>query len=198
MTNKQVLVSWMVCGFLLLAACAPEAPAPEPTQAGIEGDLTTPEPTEESIPPFILVTRESEVIPDSGLPVPGRGTLVASETQDPFADVPFDRIYVTRYGGGDNIPAVELEIFADGRYVRDGVSGLLMPEQVEGLNDLINEINFYGIQGTMLGPSAEDIAYRYSVTVDKGAMTRTINSQDQFMPQEYIVFLAQLLEIGFR
>lgn len=180
----------LLAGLLIMAACAPEEASP--TAALPEATL---EPT---APIGVVVTRApvDEAGGDFALPEAGVGTLVASETEDPNAGLIFDRVRLTRSGGPRSEEGVVLEIFQNGSYTRNGASGSISQQEVARLDALLDEINFFGLQGNMLGPSGEDPAYRFTLTVVRGADERTIQSQDGWMPQAYIQLLAEFFEVG--
>ena len=149
---------------------------------------------------IVIVTRivpTMTPLPSGALAIPGNAaTLVAAETEDPFAELPFDQIVLHRSAGRDDSSTIDLTLRADGSYVRNGVEGSISPERINEIDDAIQDVNFFGMQALMLGPSAEDIAYRYRLTVQRGSQRRTINSQDGFMPEPYLQVLAQVLDVG--
>lgn len=190
-------LSFFIILALGLAACAG---AESPTQAPDAADpVVQAEATQDpTAPAFVIVTPEPTVQTEGALEIPGVGTLIASETEDPNMGVPFDTIYVLRTSGEEAAIDLELELRSDGSYTRNGVAGLISPEEVGRINALLDELNFFGLQASMLGPSAENVANRYTVTVFRAGQSRSVNSEDEFMPNEYIEFLVALLEIGFR
>jgi len=138
-------------------------------------------------------TREDAV---GALPVARPGELVASETEDPNAALVFDTLRVTRTGGpveGDNI---ELNIRQDGTFTRNGAPGLLPPEQITEIDGWLDEINFFGLQGTFMGAGAPNDAYFYTISVVRGPFSRSITAVDRFLPDELRQLLLDLLAIG--
>jgi hypothetical protein len=160
-----------------------ETPAADATAAGL-----------------IIVTREPGTeLPPGGLEVPSVGTLVASETEDPNAGMPFDSIQLVRAGGSAESPeTVTISINADGSYNRDGTAGVLSPERVQAIIDLIDQVNFFGMQGTLMGPSVGSGVYQYALTITRVGVSRTIASTDGFMPQAYIQLVGAIFETGLR
>lgn len=177
---------------LALVACGQEeTPAPEvqTTQEAQSPDVG-----------FVVVTRASQT---EGEPsddevffgdIPPYGVLVASETEDAEAFLVFDTIQFARYGG--NLPPFQLELLQDGQYVRDGRAGIIPQSEVLRLDALLDEINFFGLYPFFSSLNAESENTRYSLRVVRGSLSRTIMSEEGFMPREYMILLGQLLQVG--
>ncbi len=187
----------LMTGIALLAfalvACgqqetAPTAPSPDTTQ---EASV----PQQES--GFVVVTRppltQSEEEEFFG-GIPPYGVLVASETEDAEAHLVFDLLQFSRSGG--NLPPVQLELQQDGQYTRDGKSGVLPASEVLRIDALLDEINFFGLYPFFSSLNAESENTRYMLRVVRGGASRTIMSEEGFMPREYMILLGQLLQIG--
>lgn len=188
---------------LLFAACGGQGDANANVTPVI--DAVTPEnaPVVEPTSGVLIVTREPIVTPMEGaLPVAAPGTLVASETEDPTAGMIFTSIRFLRVGGGTEEqpdPSVEVILNGDGTYTRNGVAGTLSQSRLMEINDAITAVNFFGLQGTMLGAGIEgSTLYRYALTIQRGDLNRTVSSMDGFMPQEYIALLGLIFEVGLR
>jgi len=136
-----------------------------------------------------MITREAPVIRPGDLEIPLPGTLVASETEDPNADVPFTRLEVTRVHLGVTDTLI---IKGDGTFTYNGEAGVLSPQQIFNLNQAIKEINFYGLQGTMMSTVPQQNVHEYAVTVERGEESRTLVSQDKFMPATYTEFVSRI------
>jgi hypothetical protein len=198
MRLRFMLLTLMI---VVLAACGGQAdttpiPATDSTTAQTA-------PTVAANPTLLIVTREALPTPMEGaLPVAAPGTLVASETEDPTAGLTFTTIEFTRTGGGTEEqpePSVQIILNGDGTFIRNGVSGTLSPDRVAAINDMITSVNFFGLQGAMLGAGIEgSTVYRYAVTIQRGDLNRTLSSMDGFMPQEYIMLLGAIFEVGLR
>jgi hypothetical protein len=193
---KRLFLLGMLLGVaILVAACgggdAPTAPAA--TSAPAEG-------TAEAEPTLFIVTRAAPIeIPEGGLEVPGVGTLVASETEDPYFGQPFTKItLVTSKGTAET--RVEIVLNGDGTYTRNGTQGVLSATRVEAIRTALDELNFFGLQGTMLGPGGggNESAAQYGLTIDRGGFSRSIVSMDGYMPQEYLQFVGLIYEVGLR
>lgn len=165
---------------------------PEPTPAPQE-----PEPSDTPAAEIIVTRRATQ---PGELPVPGVGTLVASETEDPNADLIFDTITLVRTPTGED-PQEEpftLVINRDGNYTRDGVDGVISQATVTEIDNMLDALNFFGLQATFMGPSTEMATYVYRLTVVRGEEQRTITSMDGYMPQPYQSLVATIFEVGLR
>lgn len=189
-----------IIAMLTIGACTP---AEESTPVASDGEGaaavdTSPEPTPQAI---VVVTRnfDDEPTAEGALPIPIPGTLVASETEDPDAGLIFDRIYLVRTGieSGEAIRD-EIELLQDGQFTRNGRSGIADTNTIARIDEWIDTVNFYGMQGAMLGPSSETDDYRYSLTIERNGLERTINSQDGFMPIAYMNLLGEILLVGLQ
>ncbi len=166
---------------LMLAACTSQAPTATVPQPSTSMPLVA--------PTLIIVTREAPPIRPGDLEVPLPGTLVASETEDPNADVPFTLIDIVRLHQG---VADELIIKGDGTFTYNNVAGVVSPQQIFNLNKAIKEINFFGLQGVMMSTVPQSDSYEYAVTIERGEDRRVMSSQDKFMPSRYTQFVSAL------
>src|SRR5262245_50070075 len=149
----------MMLAIGLLAAGCTGQPTAAPTQPAGETPAT-----EAATPGLVIVTMAPATeLPPGGLPVGGVGTLVASETEDPNAGMPFESIQLVRTGGEEGTPMVTININGDGSYTRDATAGVLAPERVQSIIDLIDSVNFFGMQGTLIGPATGSGAYQYAL-----------------------------------
>ncbi|PJF21098.1 MAG: hypothetical protein CUN56_12805, partial [Phototrophicales bacterium] len=162
---------------LILAACGSGGDEPAPTTvsntetssstqvppnvtpvgAGItDEDLQTLLPPVAS--PFVPPTQTPAS--EGALPVPLPQTLVASETEDPEPGGEFNYIYFRQTGGVNN-ESIVIEIFGDGLVMYNGIEGRISPEDVANLNQVIDDLNFFGLQGTMLSaaPGRPEVYY---------------------------------------
>jgi hypothetical protein len=178
---------------LLLAACTP---APATSTPLPDAAATVPPAATEGL---LIVTR-APLTPDEpgALAVPGAGTLVASETEDPNADILFTQIQLVRTRGGDAPERSEIVLNGDGSFTFNGQAGRITPERVQAIQTAINTVNFFGMQATLLNPAATVEEYTYSLTITRAGITRAIASNDGFMPNEYVALLALVLEAGLR
>lgn len=189
--RKQGLIVMITLTALVLAACGQQDATPAPT----------PDITQEAAAPqdsgFVVVTRppltQSEEEEFFG-GIPPYGELVASETEDAEAHLVFDLLQFSRYGGA--LPPFQLEIEQNGQYTRNGESGVLPASEVLRIDALLDEINFFGLYPFFTSLNAESENTRYSLRVVRGGASRTIISEEGFMPREYMILLGQLLQVG--
>lgn len=117
-------------------------------------------------------------------------------TEDPNPDALFDSIRIIRMGGGDGVETIELELRQDGSYVRNGTAGVISPENVLEVDAQLDEVQFFRMNGDMLGPGGDDRAFTYGVTVERAGSRRTIQADDRYMPIVFKEFVARVLQIG--
>ncbi|MGB1286697.1 MAG: hypothetical protein ACPG7F_09215 [Aggregatilineales bacterium] len=177
----------------ILAACDADTPA---ENTPIPATAVPVEATEDV--PFdnrVIVTRAP--LEEGALEVPPVGVLVASVTEDPEIDLVFDVITLRREGGIDEAP-IEIVLNQNGSFTRDGVPGQITPADVTRIDDLIDEINFFGLQGTMMGPAIDEEDYRFVLRVERNGTARSITSQEGYIPPEYQRLLGAIFDVGFR
>lgn len=128
-------------------------------------------------------------------PLPLPGTMVAASTPDPNAGLIFDTILFERTGGIAGIP-LTIEIKSDGTITRDGVPSTITPEQVTLIDSVLDQLNFFGLQGVFQSPGTSADTYHYSVTVERAGSSRTLKAEDGFLPPELVQFLSLLSSLG--
>jgi emfourin len=168
---------------LLLSACASAsdntavtgAPQPPTAEATSDVQLTPVIPIDVTVPPV--------------------GTMIAPVTEDPDAGTMFDAVYLEQSGGFTGMP-LKVEVHSDGRLVRDGVVGSVTPEQVAEIDNIIREINFFGLQGQFEPASTNPDAYSYKISVDRGGSSRTINAQDGYTPEPLLKLINAVSLLG--
>lgn len=169
---------------------------PSETSLTPEPEQPLPTQTDGSAPvAVIVVTRASqaESTPDV-LADLIYGEMVASATEDPDRDLVFDRIEFTRYG--TSVPRLEVVLNQDGTFTRDAVAGRVSSETVLFIDTMLDDMNFFGLQTVMMGLVAESQSARYTVRVVRNGIERAIDSEDGYMPVEYLALIGQLLSIG--
>lgn len=200
----RLIILLLIFSSLFLAGCGGgQAPTQDPANnvdatvpaeiAPEETELADLEPTQD--PNFVVVTLPSGT-EDFALEVGAPGTLVASETEDPNVSLVFDRMIFTRTSGPEGSERLQMELFQDGRYILNGVQGQVPIETILSIDLKLDEINFFGMQGNMLGPSVEGDEYQYGLTVYRGDDELSVVSMDGMMPTEYEQLLAMLLDIA--
>jgi hypothetical protein len=129
------------------------------------------------------------------LPVPLPGTLVASATEDPEAGLIFDKITFVLKGGPQDVHTV-IELVSDGNFTRDGVPGMTTPDVVLEIDTMIDQVNFFGMQNTFLGPPADENEYSYQMIVERAGASRMVNAQDGFTPNEILQLFGKISNLG--
>ncbi len=192
----------LVLVMLVLAACGGggdtddtgDAGEGEQTDIPSEGDeipLDTGEVTPTDNPYIVIVTPRSPE-DEFALEVPLPGTLVASATEDPDAALIFDRIVLTRTGGPTG-ETLEIELLSDGTIIRNGVTGATTYERIIVIDDIIDELNFFGMQGALIGPGGDSEVYRYTIRVYRGDSNRMITAEDGYIPNEFQRLLSTII-----
>jgi len=148
-------------------------------------------------PPTAETTSEAQLTPVLPIDVtlPPVGTMVAPVTEDPEAGLMFDVVYLEQTGGFTGIP-LTVEVRSDGRVIRDGVEGSVTPDQVTEIDNIIKDINFFGIQGQFEPASNNPDAYSYKISVDRGGSSRTINAQDGYAPEPLLRLINAVSLLG--
>jgi hypothetical protein len=196
----------------LLAGCGGETPTPViPTAAQlptIEILESRPDPNESTDQPGVEVTGEQlppptpdpttaaamstmNAIVITPLPPPGTLVVAAMTTEQASAPFTFALVVYTQRGGVNDV-SYRTEIRSDGTVIRDGQTTVVSPAAIAALNDLLNQSNFFNIQGTFTRPGLADDAYEYSLRVDLAdGSSRTLFAHDGLIPPELLaLFLA--------
>ncbi|MFQ3648576.1 MAG: hypothetical protein SNJ54_16580 [Anaerolineae bacterium] len=172
-------------------AALPDAPSDPATDAsgGPAAEATA--------PAFVIVTRAPvDEDPEILATLPGPDELsVASATEDPDVDLVFDQIELFVYGGEPGTERIELIVRQDGSFVRNGVVGRISQARVMEIDRLIDALNFFGLNANFIS-LAETRNRKYQLRIDRGTRSRTIQSEDGFMPVEYRMLLAEILNVG--
>lgn len=157
---------------LLLAACGAATPTPTPTATSSAPDLSG--------------TDEVSVI-SMTIEVPIPGTLVPGLSNMPRGGRPpidFDAVYFSRSGGIAG-QTLTVELHADGTLIRNEETSSVPEETLTEVNDRLNRIDFYGLQGIFTGFASPD-TYSYNLTVESSIGSRTISAQDGYTPPELL------------
>lgn len=194
---------------LILAACGGDAaptsavssdPTIDPNSVTatpndfVEQQMATEEVGDGNDESVVIVTPQA-VIEQNDVPLPG--TLVHdSEYVDENMGAVFDQIIFSRYGGGDGSPPYRLVVNQDGTYDINGeIFGVVDAATVTRVDDILDEINFFGINTPMLGPGPDAINYRYVLTVYRGDDEMSIRAEDGFTPQPVMKLFGALMGI---
>jgi hypothetical protein len=181
----------------MLAACGgADAPA-QSSAPDAPVELAAETAAQTAAPAFVIVTRPPiNEDPELLATLPGPDELsFASATQDPDIDLIFDEIELFVYGGGDDAERIELIVRQDGSFLRNGVVGRISEARVLAIDRLIDQLNFFGLNASFISP-AETRNRKYQLRIDRGTRSRTIQSEDGFMPVEYRMLLAEILNVG--
>lgn len=177
---------------------SPVAPSEAPLEVTAVGAGISDEDLETLLPPpvtpFIPATQTPAS--DGALNVPLPQTLVASETEDIVPREDFDYIYFRKTGGEDGVEIV-IEFFENGNVIYNGEEGTISEADIATLNTVIKDLNFFAMQGTMMSAApGSSQTYYYNLFIQSGTQERSINSQDGFMPREYVTLLSLLSQYG--
>ncbi len=206
-------LNWRLCSVLLImgsiSACGGnEGSTTEPLPTVVNANSTDPAPTMDTsvtlvLPPTITIlpqdTPTPEITIEGALPIPGPRTLVASQTEDPNANVPFTQITLIRTEGpifgGSPQPPLNIEIQANGTVTYGEASGQLAQAEIDQINTLIREVNFFGMQNNFISeaPVTGSDEYVYQLTILRGEQERLMTARDGFLPQELRDMLAYIL-----
>ncbi len=164
----------------LLAACGGQ---PEPTATLVPASPVPP--TDASAGEDAAATggaaeiQQTVAFAQPGTLIPaGIGTIVPPDAP-PFS---FDRVIFTQTGGLAGVN-VQIDVYADGRVIREGVESEVNAEAITNLARMLETINIFNLSGQFMSPGAAADAFTYSLTVVKGGSNRTITSQDGYTPQ---------------
>jgi hypothetical protein len=185
MRNIRVLLI-VVCA-VLLTACGGNTPAatnPPPA----DGATAVP-PT--SAPPAAPTERAFET-GQPPLPIPG--TLVAAATEDPEAGQPYQLVLLERSGGIAGKTLV-MQI-TDGQVTQDGVAVAVAADDVTAVFTLLDQVGFFGLQGTFTSAGAGADLYTYRLTAERNGASRTIVAQDGFTPPDLQRLMDSILRLG--
>lgn len=184
----------------ILAACGGNAPAPTAdtsTVATPETATSAPEQAATPLDQSALATAMSlpERIYETGQPtMPPPGQLInAASTPDPQAGLIFDSIQYQQIGDG---VTTDVELLSNGTVTRNGAASTITADQVVLIDNLLDQINFFGIQGVFAAPGAGEDVFRYKVTVNRAGASMTIDAQDGFVPPELRELFSLLNSLG--
>jgi hypothetical protein len=167
---------------LLLAACNGTA---APTQTAVPTD----------VPATSTPEAETQATQAPVITIPPVGEMSTSPTEDPQAGLVFDSIIFTQTGGSSNAE-LTIEIHSDGTLIRDGETSTISQEDVTRIDDMLDEINFFGIEGIFEATAPNPDAYSYTITVERAGASRMIPAQDTYAPQELKDLFAAILALG--
>lgn len=192
----RLMISLLIMA-LILVACGGDA-TPEPTSAVSSDPTHTPIPDdfeeEASDNSIIIVTPQDQIFTDA---VPLPGTLAYDgEFVDEEMGAVFDRVVFTRSGGGDGAPVYLLKLKEDGTYVLNHVTeGQVDAETITRIDDILDEVNFFGITTPMISSVPNLDKYKYSITVERGGTSMTLHAEDGLIPQPVMPLFGALMGV---
>ncbi len=89
-----------------------------------------------------------------------------------------------------------MEVHSDGTVIRNGVTSTISPDQVVFIDNLLDQINYFGIQGIFVMPGAGADLMKYRVTVDRAGASVTVDAQDGLIPPELTQLFSILRDLG--
>lgn len=132
------------------------------------------------------------------MPPPGTLELVP-ETEEPDPNATPIPIYSITYEerGGPANTSLLVEIFGDGRVLRDGAEVAVGADVIQEAAQAIHDLGFFNIEGvfTRAGASPDIYTYMVRVELEDGAAKR-IEAQDGIAPPELLRLFRQLRSIG--
>jgi hypothetical protein len=189
MMRRIMLGSELACGVLVaLAACSP-APAPTST--------ATPVPPTSTVIPAGTPVPLAEIAQTVVIPAPGQlGYIDTSGTPPPLTPIVFtlDQIQFEVIDNSNGERSL-IDIFADGSVTRDGSAYTADPAQVQALIDQLEAIRIYDVQGIFTGSNTSAGPVSYYLTVSGPLGSRSIATQDGFIPPELQAVFDAILAI---
>jgi hypothetical protein len=127
---------------------------------------------------------------------PEVGTIqVAAVTEDPDVGAIFDEIYFSQTGGPERTTLV-VQVYPDGRVLRDGVQYQISADQVAEIDNALDAMNFFGMQGNFTSPGGGRDTYVYEISVSRGDDSRNVAAEDGLIPPELMTVFSLLLDAG--
>ena len=190
-----------------LPTLAPDAETPAPAAAptddnqAVESEATIEEPTLSAEASAVSTGESAMAAIEREIGVlPPPGTLIAApvteEAVPGATPVPFVSVQYQETGGPSNVNLF-IEIFRDGRVIRDEVETSVSPQVIAEIEQTLDELNFFGIQGQFTLPGASPDVYTYAVRVElEDGSAKRIEAQDNVTPPELLRLFSQLRNIG--
>lgn len=116
---------------------------------------------------------EAEVTVDLTAALAGTAVI----TEDPLAGQPFDSLLFYQTGGASN-ETLTIELFNDGRLVRNGSETRVDAEVIAAVNTALNTVGFYTLQDIYSPPVGRTDAFSYTLLVRRGELEYQISAND--------------------
>lgn len=157
---------------------------PNTTQQAGNATVDSTAPTREGLPPIPTSTVAATTTPDPNIPeaevtVDVTAALAATAviTEDPFAGQSFDSLLYYQTGGASN-ETLTIELFSDGRLVRNGTESRVDGATVNMINAALNDANFYTLNSVYSAPSVTANSFSYTLLVRRGELEYQISAND--------------------
>ncbi len=179
---------FIICACLFLAACGGQPPAPT--------EAPTPEETTaidlNATPSMLNIIAQT-------ITVPAPGVLSYMDTsgtpEEPPQPLELNLVQLEVRPAGSSERTI-ITINGDGTALRDGQPIQMDSATLEALRGLIEQINFFNIQGIFVGEGPTTQGNRYYLTVDGSAGSRMITAEDQNTPSELLAIITLIQSIG--
>lgn len=121
----------------------------------------------------------------------------AEATEDPEIGAIFDQVTLIR-GGGVNSEILQIDLYQDGTlWLNSEVIGNVGAQQVIAFDNLLDEVNFFGIRGSFSAAITDSDIYQYNITVSRAGSSLTLNADDTLIPPELQRLVQTLLDFTF-
>jgi len=127
-----------------------------------------------------------------GTIIPASDSTIQPVDSQPFQ---FDRILFTQTGGITGVNS-RIEVFGDGRVLRDGVESRVTGETISSLAAMIDAFDFFRVGGQFMGQAAGADTFTYTITVSVAGSSRMIQSQDGYTPQSLFAIYDSIRALG--
>jgi hypothetical protein len=178
---------------MLASACTPDSQT-LPTLVATPGDQATPDPNQSTggEPTATSIIEQAVDV----LPPPGTAVVPTQEALVGGNPVRFANILYEESGGpGDS--HLLIEVYNDGRVIRDGVQTAVDTAAIETLNQMLVESDFFNIQGQFSVPGASSEVYEYVMRVElETGEARRLATQDNLTPIEIKRLFAHIRDFG--
>jgi hypothetical protein len=177
---------------MLASACTPGGDSQTlPTLAATPGDQATPDPSAGEPTATSIIEQAIDVLPPPGTAVIPTAEALVGGNPVRFASILYEE------SGGPAESHLLIEVYNDGRVIRDGVQSAIDPAAIETINQMLIEANFFNIQGQFSVPGAASEVYEYVVRVElETGEARRLSTQDNLTPIEIKRLFAHLRAFG--
>ena len=178
---RPLLFATILCA-LILAACStpqPTATPVPPTSVPVTAGNPTLAPASNALA-TLAATAGINLAQPGTLIIPTQGASPNAPTDAPIV---FNNLTFSQSGGIADM-SLTIQVSSNGTLIRNNQTGSVSQDDIQKLNNLLNNVHFFTLQGIFTGPSGAADAYQYSLTVNAAQGTRTISSQDGMTPPQ--------------